>query len=109
MDVGAIDDNGMQDIIEEVMTEEDGARGNEENTPPPADIINIKMKEPKLVIPKLTQAVLAPKKRCPLKNVTNNENEKVVTIPIQQKRPGPGRPRKNKVNNVNILSLLSCF
>ena len=98
LDVGAIDDNGMQDIIEEVMTEEDGARGSEENAPPPADIINVKMKEPKLVIPKLTQAVLAPKKRCPLKNVTNNENEKVVTIPIQQKRPGPGRPRKNKVN-----------
>ena len=98
LDIGAIDDNGMQDIIEEVMTEEDGARGNEENAPPPVDIKNIKMKEPKLVIPKLTQAVLAPKKRCPLKNVTNNENEKVATIPIQQKRPGPGRPRKNKVN-----------
>lgn len=98
LDIGAIDDNGMQDIIEEVMTEEDGARGNEENAPPPADITNIKMKEPKLIIPKLTQAVLAPKKRCPLKNVTNSENEKVVTIPLQQKRPGPGRPRKNKVN-----------
>ena len=87
VDVEAIDDN-LQGIIEEMMTEKDGAIAmeNKENVPP---LANFKMKEPNLVIPKLTEAVLAPRERCPL-------NERVVTIPIKQKKRG--RPRKNDMN-----------
>ena len=84
VDVEAIDDNWMQDIIEEVMTEKDGAMVNKENVHPHPQA-NFKMKEPKLVIPKLAQAVLAPKERCPLS-----------TVPIKQKKRG--RPRKNDMN-----------
>ena len=90
MDIGPIDDSGMQTIIEEVMTERDDAMGNEENVPPPT---NIKMKELEIIIPKLAQE----KKRCPLMNVTNNENEKVVAVPKQNKKLGGRNPRKNKV------------
>jgi len=79
LDVGAMGDKGLQDIIKdnediikEVMNEQDG---NEENVPPPVTV-NIKKMEPKVVI-----QFLAPKKKSP-----------------QKKRPGPGRPRKNKVN-----------
>jgi len=93
MDIGPIDDSGMQTIIEEVMTERDDAMGNEENVSPPT---NIKIEVPEIIIPKLTQEK-KPNKRCPLMNVTNNENEKVVKVPKQKKKLVGGSPRKNKV------------
>ena len=97
LDVGDIEDNGLQDIIEEVMTMEDGAE-NSENVQPSTNTGH--RTQPRVLIPKLTQAVLAPKKKT-FQDVFQSENppQAQVTIPLQQKsKPGPGRPRKNKAN-----------
>ena len=87
LDVGDIEDNGIQDIIEEVMHENE-SKENDENVQP------INVKNPRVLIPKLTTAVLAPKsQRSPLKTV------QPLQAPVKPKpRPGPGRPRKNKIN-----------
>lgn len=80
LDVGDIEDNGIQDIIEEVMHE---TPENEENIPQHI------VKNAKVLIPKIAENVLAPQK--------TQSPVKTVVIPVKP-RPGPGRPRKNKAN-----------
>ena len=80
LDLADIEDNGMQNIIEEVMTMEDGAE-NSENVQPSTNTGH--RTQPRVLIPKLTQAVLAPKKKT-FQDVFQSENppQAQVTIPL---------------------------
>ena len=103
LDVGAIDDNGMQDIIEEVMHMESSE--NDENAQVNQNIMKDQI--PKVKLSKLNQPTvlsnaksLTSKSPSPVKIRITCEGQLLPpseTIP-QKPRPGPGRPRKNKAN-----------